>query len=369
MPAPPSHEPPSRDLHQAGGAPEWEALARYLADEAPVEEVEGVRRWLAAHPEDAALVRALDETLDRLAVTPAAEIDVEAALARARARRDGDAPLPRLHRPSPDGAGRAAEPRPVPHWRAPALRAAAVIAVASAAALAWWSARRGDEAPALAQARVYETGVGERDSLRLPDGSLAVLGPRSRLVVAADYAAPAREVELRGEAYFEVRHDDAHAFTVRAGAAAVRDVGTAFTVRNDDDSVRVAVREGAVLLHAAAGWSDDGVVLHQGDVGVLEAGGQAVARRGALRDDAMAWTRGQLVFRDASLAEVAAELRRWYGLELRVEDSSLAGRHLTASFAGEPAERVLDVIGLALGAELERRGDTVVVRAAGTAGR
>ncbi|HEX6630306.1 MAG TPA: FecR domain-containing protein [Gemmatimonadaceae bacterium] len=355
MPAPSPHEPP--DLRPAGDAPDWEALARYLADESPAAEAEEVRRWLAAHPEDAAMVRALDETLDRLAVVPAAEIDVEAALARAGALRDDGARVHAL----PRRAAPPAPPRPA-RWRTPMLRAAAVLAVASAAALAWWSARDGG-APTVAAARVYETGIGQRDSLRLPDGSLAVLGPRSRLEVPAGYGAPAREVELRGEGYFEVRHDDAHAFTVRAGAAAVRDVGTTFTVRSEGDSVRVAVREGAVLLHAAAGPRDGGVVLHEGDVGVLDTGGRALARRGTLPADAMAWTRGRLVFHDAPLAEVAAELRRWYGLELRAGDSSLAGRHLTASFDGEPAERVLDVIGLALGASVERHGDTVVVRA------
>lgn len=359
MPSPPPHEP--LDLRPAGSAPDWEVLARYLADESPAAEAEGVRRWLAAHPADAALVRTLDETLDRLAVAPTAEIDVEAALARARTQRNGAGVRPLPHRTS----GAVSTAMAPSRWRSPMLRAAAVIAVASAAALAWWGAQRGDEPPALASARVYETGVGERDSLRLPDGSLAVLGPESRLVVAAGYGAPAREVTLHGESYFEVRHDDAHAFTVHAGAAAVRDIGTTFSVRNEGDSVRVAVREGAVLLHAAAGQRDDGVVLHAGDVGVLDTGGRAVARRGTLEEDAMAWTRGRLVFRDAPLAEVAAELRRWYGLELRVGDSALADRHLTASFDGEPAERVLDVIGLALGAELERRGDTVVVRAAG----
>jgi ferric-dicitrate binding protein FerR (iron transport regulator) len=60
---------------------------------------------------------------------------------------------------------------------------------------------------------------------------------------------------------------------------------------------------------------------------------------------------------------VSSELRRWYGVELRVEDSALASRHLTMTFSGDPLERVLRVIGLGLGAEIERHGDTAVVRA------
>jgi transmembrane sensor len=70
------------------------------------------------------------------------------------------------------------------------------------------------------------------------------------------------------------------------------------------------------------------------------------------------------VFRDAAVAEVAADLRRWYGVELTVTDSALARRHFTGSFAGEPVGRVVEAIALALGARADRRGDTVFVRAA-----
>ena len=87
-----------------------------------------------------------------------------------------------------------------------------------------------------------------------------------------------------------------------------------------------------------------------------------VAERAVVTVDDLAWTRGQLVFDDAPLSRVRAGIRRWYGVEL-LADSSLAGRHLTATFSGEPIQRVLDVIGLAFGARVERRGDTAVVRA------
>ena len=76
-----------------------------------------------------------------------------------------------------------------------------------------------------------------------------------------------------------------------------------------------------------------------------------------------AWTTGRLVFRDAPLGEVAGALRRWYGVRLRFADSAAAERHLTATFAGESTDAVLRVVGLATGVRLERRGDTVVVRA------
>jgi ferric-dicitrate binding protein FerR (iron transport regulator) len=77
---------------------------------------------------------------------------------------------------------------------------------------------------------------------------------------------------------------------------------------------------------------------------------------------------GRLVFEDATLASVAADLRRWYGVVLRFEDPALASRTIRAEFRGEPVEEVLRVIGMTFG-EMEMRGDTAVLSApAGASG-
>jgi transmembrane sensor len=79
----------------------------------------------------------------------------------------------------------------------------------------------------------------------------------------------------------------------------------------------------------------------------------------------VAWLRGQLVFDNAPLSRVRDDLRRWYGLELVVPDSNLLARHVSAQFKpAESAAQVLRVLELALGASIERRGDTAVVRPA-----
>jgi transmembrane sensor len=88
------------------------------------------------------------------------------------------------------------------------------------------------------------------------------------------------------------------------------------------------------------------------------------AERAAATPDDLAWAQGRLVFRDAPLDQVSAELRRWYGIFLRADDETVAGRRLTASFGDEPPADVLRVIGLALGADVTMRGDTAVLRAA-----
>jgi ferric-dicitrate binding protein FerR (iron transport regulator) len=92
----------------------------------------------------------------------------------------------------------------------------------------------------------------------------------------------------------------------------------------------------------------------------VSAAGVVRAERAAVADADVAWTRGRLVFADATLDRVRADLRRWYGIEVVAADPALAARHVTASFDGDPAAHVLEVLGLALGADVARRGDTAV---------
>lgn len=365
MTIPPSPRDPFPPSDSASDA-DWEAVARYLSGESSPAEADAVRRWLAEHPAEGVFVDALSR-----AVAPPAdgeEIDVEGALRRVRALRDEPAARPVLVASRGDRARRNERLR-MPRrasandggswrtrWPVAVLAAAGVVFVVAAVVLRMGAVHR--DAGTVAAAQVFTTTVGRRDSVVLADGSRVILGPASELRVAAGYGAARRDVELTGEGYFEVKHDAARPFSVRAGGATIRDVGTTFAVHDDSAiGVRVAVTSGAVKVRAAGREAD----LAAGDVAVLSPDGALSSTRGAVRDDDLAWTRGQLVFRDAPMAEVSADLRRWYGVELRVTDSTLARRHLTASFADEPTDKVLAVIALTVGGDLSRRGDTAFV--------
>ena len=332
-----------------------------MTGESLPEESARIETALAAQPEEKAALAKLGAAINDLRSDTLPGLDVDAALARVKARSEfsesGIIPIDLGRRNSKDSR---------PRWLIPmpALAAAALLAVGVAS---WMSYRnRPREAAVTTPAdRMLATGVGIRDSLTLSDGTRIVLGPLSSVKIAAAYGKAAREVEVRGDAWFDVVHDSNKPFTVRAASATIVDVGTRFTVRSDDpEGVSVSVSEGSVSLRQVNTPVEKGVILKAGDNGLLKSGGDVVARRGSASEDDVAWMRGRLVFREAPLGEVANSMRKWYGIELKVSDPSLANRHLTATFAGESPERVLDVIRLALGAEIERHGDTAIVRSA-----
>jgi len=354
------------DGHPKSGAPDshlpadWDTLARHLAGESTPEEAVRIQALLADYPENRDLLEALDHAISRLPAGTTSEIDVEGALRRVKARAATESTPPlQLHAERRSSA----PPARRPQWRTrfPAIAAAAILVISLGT---WVSIESGTAPDAITPApRMLVTGVGVRDSMRLPDGSDVVLGPLSSIIVGQGYGEGTRDIEVRGEAWFDVVHDVRRPFTVRAGAATILDVGTIFSVRSDvSEGVAVTVTEGSVSLRAANASIEQGVVLRAGDNGVLKPGGQVVSRP-ATEDD-LAWLRGRLVFREAPMNEVVASMRRWYGIQLRVSDPSLLDKHITATFTGEPPERVLEVLRLVLGADIERRGDTAIVRPA-----
>jgi len=358
-------EQPDLDQH-------WEGLARFLAGESPAGEEQVIRAQLEDSADRAALVNALDAALPRTDEQPLSAREVEAALAAVMARRDR--PVADAPEPSPNviaiASRQKAEQRPMQtRWRRAALLAAAAVVLVAGLSIVWRGDRTsGSTAPAtgsIAVAIVRSTRAGQVDTVRLADGSTVVLGPESRLALGSGFGQKSREIELDGQAYFDVVHDDARPFLVRTPSAMLRDIGTTFSVRSDSiGGTRVSVTSGAVDVAATQGGSSSPTVLHAGDR--AEVSGERVrVERGVVAEAELSWTRGVLEFHDAPLADVARELHRWYGVKLVVTDSTIASRRLTATFEHATPDEVGGVLAAVLGGSVRRAGDTLRLGAAG----
>ena len=356
---------------------DWEALARYFAGESTPEEAKVVRGWLEAHPDEAAALNALGGATSELARATPPDLDVDAALANVTRRRLADVGTGADVIPIDSRRPGRRTPRapivttvPARRWQRFAGAAAAAAVLLIGGRLVWHSLEGdGYTTPSGAAAQTFATAVGQRDSVRLADGTRVVLAPESRLTVAAGYGDNVREVDLEGEAYFDVRHDAARPFLVRASGVVIRDLGTTFTVRaTGQQGVRVAVTSGSVSLAPMQAPESAAVILQPGDAGTLGTDGRTVVERGGAAEPDTAWTQGRLVFREAPVSRVRAELRRWYGIDVQI-DSSFASRHLTMTFDGDPVDRVLEIIATSLGAEVSRQGTTAVIKPAAARSR
>jgi transmembrane sensor len=306
------------------------------------------RRWLEADAERLAMVKALESALANVSRDADDETDVESALRTVKWRFDRPRVIPVSAR-----GGATAPNRILSAY----LRAAAVLIVLVGGGLLWQNIRG---SRITSGARTFATAIGERRQFRLADGTEVVLGPASRIVV--DPNSGGRALTLDGDGYFDVVHDTSHPFTVKAGTVTIQDVGTSFAIQSDDSAgIRVAVHSGSVAVGARETDGSPKAVLRARDRATVNPGGLVAVERSVVSDEDLAWVQGRLVFRDAPLIQVGAELYRWYGIRLRVADSELANLHLTASFSGESVDRVLNVIALSLGARVERQGNVATL--------
>jgi transmembrane sensor len=353
---------------------DWDLIDRYLAGECSPEQAAEVERLLAARPDLAEIVAAVRSALEAEPVAePTGDWDADAASSRLARTIAGDAGARHRTPPPLRVVGATVEsPRfeiaaAPPGWRRWAAAAAVVVAVGSAGL--WLGVRdRTHTSPAVAAAPMREivTGRGQRAAFNLSDGSRVVLAAESRLRVPAGYntsAAGGRPVYLEGQGWFEVRHDSTRPFEVRTAAGVARDLGTEFVVSAypDTKGMRVAVAQGSVAVRAPTTAAL--LTLLKGDLATLDTAGVATLTRGADLAPYLAWKDGTLVFDGARLGDALTELGRWYDLEIRLADPSLAERRLTATFTNEPAPQVIERVARVLRLEVRGSGRVVTLAA------
>lgn len=206
---------------------------------------------------------------------------------------------------------------------------------------------------------IFDTRIGEQRTAALDDGSRIFLNTDSHVTVKFD--SDEREVSLeRGEAIFDVTHDAARPFVVRAGEERIKALGTSFVVRRDGDRVRVTLLNGKVEVTRAGERSRVLAILAPGERVSAAPDAVPVLDRPEL-DAITAWRRGELRFRDTPLSDAVAEVNRYGRQRVIVNDARLAALPISGVFATDnPAEFAAAVAELH-GLRLRREGEAVLL--------
>jgi ferric-dicitrate binding protein FerR (iron transport regulator) len=356
-------------------------LTRYLSGECSAAEAALVERWTGEAPENRAMVDSLRAIWESRAVREMPDFDEDDRVWRRLASGMTRPTRPQLvsERPTPPRGWQVLSAPIMGSRTRRAWWSLAAAVVVIAVGLGTASARRAQRAArelaakSAAAMRTIATKRGERANVYLSDGTRIVLGVASQLRFPTAFGN-ARDVELDGEAYFDIAHDTARIFTVHTAFGSARDVGTKFAVRGyqNGPNVTVTVVEGSVVLKPlAAGRANesgtarrvtmDSVILLKADVGVSTSDGRLTAVRGAPTDASLAWMSGRLVFDTTSVRQAVAQINRWYDADVRLGDSTLARQRLTASLTNEPFVQAIQIIAGALDAHVERRGTTYLL--------
>jgi transmembrane sensor len=207
--------------------------------------------------------------------------------------------------------------------------------------------------------RIYSTPVGGHEKIVFADGTKVELNTDT--VLRARMTTDQRIVWLeKGEAYFQVKHDAAHPFTVMVGQRRVTDLGTAFLVRRDDSRMELAVVQGRVRFDAGAAHQPS--TLTPGDV--VTASGNTVfeaKRSGAALQSELGWRRGVMVFDNTTLAIAAEEFNRYNKQKIVITDPAAARLAMVGTFPIHDVAAFTDAAEDIFKLRVENRGSEIVI--------
>ena len=176
------------------------------------------------------------------------------------------------------------------------------------------------------------TGVGQTKQLVLPDQSKVLMNANSTLVYA-EGDAHAREVWLKGEAYFTVKHTrDEQAFIVHANdKLAVEVLGTSFNVKNLGPMVAVILQQGSIRLSIKEGTGRTMVYLQPNEMLQYDVLSGDYVKKRINADKPLSWTRGKLVMDRYSLNEASHFLQQVFNQRLVIDDPRLLKDSISGS--------------------------------------
>ncbi|WP_448664235.1 FecR family protein [Sphingomonas sp. CJ20] len=208
----------------------------------------------------------------------------------------------------------------------------------------------------------YATRIGEQKVTTLSDGTRIALNTDSEVEVA--YHPDERRVRLeRGEAMFEVAPNPARPFIVSAGDKQVRAVGTSFIVRRTAQGVVVTLIQGKVAITDTGARRASPLpptILAPGERLTATEDAPSVVDQPSI-ESATAWRRGQAVFNDLPLAQAVAEINRYGGPRVTVDDPRVAALRVSGVFATNDTAEFAAAIAALHGLRVERGGQSLKI--------
>lgn len=210
-----------------------------------------------------------------------------------------------------------------------------------------------------------KTSAAERAKVELGDGSKVTLNAESKLIMPESFGQKSREVELQGQAFFDVQSEKKRPFRIKSRAGMIEVTGTSFDVRsyNDEDLIEVVVKEGTVEISRE---SDPGQMLivnegYKGSIVVSE--NKMNLSRAENLSDHFAWLDGRLVFKDDPLEKVFRHIERIYDIEVVFSgtDESVLQKEFSADLKTRSVREVMNVIKMAMDIDYQLDDERVII--------
>jgi ferric-dicitrate binding protein FerR (iron transport regulator) len=186
---------------------------------------------------------------------------------------------------------------------------------------------------------------GGQYAVTLADGTKIWLNAASSLKYPTAFAGMTRQVELTGEAYFEIAADLQKPFKVRLNGMDVQVLGTRFNIKayQDDTTIRTTLLDGAVKLSAATAGES---LLKPGQQAILRPNQRHFTIREVNTNNAVAWRNGYFAYENEDIHDIMKDMSRWYNVDVEYNNHSIERKFGGTISRYQNAEDMLQVLEL-----------------------
>jgi transmembrane sensor len=196
----------------------------------------------------------------------------------------------------------------------------------------------------------------------LPDGTKILMSKNSSITYPTTFEGNTREINLEGEAFFEVHHDAAHPFIIHTQGTDIKVLGTSFNVKAYNAQVQVVVKTGRVRFSK----NEATIILEKGQKGEILANSQTIIKSEVEAETETGVKKKiSFDFEKTSLGEVVAQLNDTYDKNISFGNDRIKNCKLTASFQDEELENIIHVIAETFNLKIENQKDSIILSGEG----
>lgn len=180
---------------------------------------------------------------------------------------------------------------------------------------------------------ILEVPRGGEYFIKLSDGTKIWINSDSKLKYPVEFVGQSRNIELIGEAYFEVAHNPEKPFIVTSGTQRVKVLGTSFNISSytQDNYIMTTLVEGRVKVENSL-EEQHNTYLQPNQQSLLNKKTGLVQSKEVEVDEYIAWQSGWFRFNDKPMSQIMVTLARWYDLEVQFESENISNKHFSGGF-------------------------------------
>lgn len=207
---------------------------------------------------------------------------------------------------------------------------------------------------------IVSTENGSKSKLQMPDGTVIWLNSGSTITYDDHYGIKNRKVNLIGEAYFDVKHDPKHPFTIHTKNLNLKVLGTAFNVRayKEENSSEATLIRGSLEVSFPTRPSEKLILKPKEKISVVHGLQKKEtinqSNKATKKDpvpliylskidsevpindiEEISWVENKLIFRERTFRELSMDLERWYNIKIEIKDSIMLDKKFTGTFKNE----------------------------------